>query len=80
MARHLAVNANVYNLTVQFKRSNKKKIFFPKTFNHPPAVTITLDNQADSPPYKYQVKRNHCWIRFKGRYSGIVSVRIEEQD
>lgn len=80
MPDHYALGVNMRHGEVQFNKSTKKKIKFITAFGKKPSVTLTLDDPSNAPPYKFKVKKDHFWIRFKGKYTGGISWEAKEME
>ena len=72
MPEHFAVNTNIQVGTVAFNNTKVMAVIFNKEFEVVPSVTLTLSDENNTPPYKYQVTKNGLKIKFKQPYSGNV--------
>ena len=64
--------------TTEFNNERTKNILFKCPFTKIPAVTLTLDNEDNSPPYKINVLLTGFTIKTKSNYTGSITWQATE--
>lgn len=80
MAKHYHIGENYRHGDVVFSGTKKKKVTFDNPFTTIPAVSFTLGDASAQPPFRLSVQKDHFWIRFSNKYTGIVSWSAKEMD
>ena len=70
---HLASGENVKAGEITFNKSKKKKVKFDVPFKVAPTIQLTLGDASNVPPYRVNVEKDEFWIKFKNKYTGLVS-------
>lgn len=76
--RLLTVGINSQSGEVVFDNSKSVRVDFVRNFKNTPAISITLDDPSNSPPYRYYPGITGFTIRFSNKFTGIVQWQAME--
>ena len=72
MSEHYAKGENFMTGEVSVRKTQKKKIKFPKPFSTVPNVQITLEDQK-STTWVVAKALDHFWVRLSNKYTGTIA-------
>jgi len=70
--RILVTGINSQSGEVVFDNSRSVRVDFPRRFKHWPAITLTLADVNNAPPYRLWPGKTGFTVRFKQRFTGVV--------